>query len=93
MTNSVAIREVLGFQTLYNNRFWHSLDTIDVLNNFRRYMMYSTERNGYRDAKRNNGLGFKNGYLTINGKSVFPIARKLNKEEKQELKTYLETCI
>lgn len=92
MTNKVAIREVLGFQTLYNNHFWHSLDTIDVLNDFRRYMN-STERNEYRDAKKNNGLGFHDGYLTVNGKSVFPIARKLNKEEKQELKTYLETCI
>ena len=93
MTNRVAIKEVLGFQTLYNDRFWHPLDIIDVLNDFRRYMMYSTERNEYRDAKKNNGLGFHDGYLTINGKSAFPIARKLNKEERQELKTYLETCI
>lgn len=92
MTNRVAIREVLGFQALYNNRFWHSLDTMDVLNDFRRYMN-STERNEYRDAKKNNGLGFHDGYLIVNGKTVFPIARRLNKEEKQELKTYLETCI
>lgn len=89
MTNRILIRDVIGFQTLYNNLYWHSLDTIDVLNDFRRYIAYSEERWNYVRAKKEGNLSFSNGYLIVNGEKAFPIARRLNKEEKEEIKEYI----
>ena len=81
MTNRVAIREVIEWQTLYNNHFWYSLDTMDLVNQFHRYMMYSTERYNYIKAKKNGSIGFYNGFLMVNGEKAFKIAKPLNKAE------------
>lgn len=89
MTDTVVIRDVIGFQTLYNNHYWHSLNTADVANSFKRYMTYTKERWNYISAKKNNNLSFSDGFLVVNGEKAFPIARRLNKEEKEEIKEYI----
>lgn len=89
MTDAVLIRDTIGFQTLYNNHYWHPLDTADIVNSFRRYMTYSKERWNYIKAKKNNNLGFSNGFLVVNGEKAFPIARRLNEEEIKEIKEFI----